>query len=225
MANEAYRLLVLIATPKLADKATDLFKENGLPVQYRFIAEGTASSDIMDMLGLGSTDKGVLLCAVPKAFGHAMLKQCHSRLRLDAAGSGIAFTMPITGVSKMLLRMMNYTAEQSSVGGKEGTMMAEETYVLIAAIVDCGFSNEVMDAARAGGAGGGTVVHSRSVGSGGITSVFRELRVQEEKEIVLILAEQDKKTDIMRRISESCGMHSEAKGVVLSLPIDEVMGI
>ena len=27
MANEAYRLLVLIATPKLADKATDLFKE------------------------------------------------------------------------------------------------------------------------------------------------------------------------------------------------------
>ena len=40
-----------------------------------------------------------------------------------------------------------------------------------------------------------------------------------------VLAEQDKKVDIMRRISETCGMHSEAKGVVLSLPIDEVMGL
>lgn len=224
MAKQDYRLLVLIATPKLADKATEMFKENGLPVQYRFTAEGTASSDILDMLGLGGIDKAMLLCAVPRPFGHAMLRQCHSRLRLDAAGSGIAFTMPITGVSKLLLQMMNYTADQSDVGGKEGNSMAEEAYTLIAAIVDRGFSNEVMDAARAGGAGGGTVVHSRSVG-GGVTSAFRELRVQEEKEIVLILAEQDKKVDIMRRISESCGMHSEAKGVVLSLPIDEVMGL
>ena len=223
MAKQDYRLLVLIATPKLADKATEMFKENGLPVQYRFTAEGTASSDILDMLGLGGIDKAMLLCAVPRPFGHAMLRQCHSRLRLDAAGSGIAFTMPITGVSKLLLQMMNYTADQSDVGGKEGNSMAEEAYTLIAAIVERGFSNEVMDAARAGGAGGGTVVHSRSVG--GVTSAFRELRVQEEKEIVLILAEQDKKVDIMRRISESCGMHSEAKGVVLSLPIDEVMGL
>lgn len=225
MAKEDYRLLLLIATPKLADKATELFKENGLPVQYRFSAEGTASSDIMDMLGLGSIDKAMLLCAVPRKFGHAMLRQCHSRLRLDAAGSGIAFTLPLTGVSKMLFQMMNYTAEQRALGEKEGNTMTEETYTLIAAIVDRGFSNEVMDAARAGGAGGGTVVHSRSVGSGGITSAFRELRVQEEKEIVLILAEQEKKVEIMRRISESCGMHSEAKGVVLSLPIDEVMGL
>ena len=54
---------------------------------------------------------------------------------------------------------------------------------------------------------------------------FWGLSVQEEKEIVLILADHEKKTAIMRAVSEKYGMHSEAKGLVLSLPIDSVMGI
>jgi hypothetical protein len=29
----------------------------------------------------------------------------------------------------------------------------------------------------------------------------------------------------MSAISEKCGMHSDAKGTVISLPIDQVMGI
>ena len=32
-------------------------------------------------------------------------------------------------------------------------------------------------------------------------------------------------TGIMRAIGEHCGMHSEAKGLVTSLPIDSVMGL
>lgn len=102
--------------------------------------------------------------------------------------------------------------------------MAEVKYVLIAAIVDRGFNNEVMDAARAAGAGGGTVIHSRSIDSEEATG-FWGLSVQEEKEIVLILAEAENKMNIMRAISEKCGMRSEAKGLVMSLPIDSVMGI
>ena len=43
--------------------------------------------------------------------------------------------------------------------------------------------------------------------------------------MVLILAEHESKVGIMSAISEKCGMHSEAKGLVVSLPIDSVMGI
>jgi hypothetical protein len=51
------------------------------------------------------------------------------------------------------------------------------------------------------------------------------LGLQEEKELVLILAETEDKLAIMRAVSESCGMHSEAKGLVVSLPVDSVMGV
>ena len=47
MENEkkvSFQLLVLIATPKLADRAAEMFRKGALPLQYRFHAEGTATS-------------------------------------------------------------------------------------------------------------------------------------------------------------------------------------
>ena len=41
----------------------------------------------------------------------------------------------------------------------------------------------------------------------------------------MIIADQRSKYRIMNAISENCGMNSDAKGVVLSLPIDKVMGL
>jgi hypothetical protein len=81
-----------------------------------------------------------------------------------------------------------------------------------------------MEAARAAGAGGGTVVHSRGIQSEKAIG-FWGLGVGAEKEMVLILADIENKNKIMTAISEKCGMHSDAKGMVLSIPIDAVMGI
>lgn len=222
----AYQLLMLIATPKLADKAAEMFLKRELPIQYRLNAEGTASSEILDTLGLGGVDKCILASTVPRSLGHTMLRLLHTELRLDAAGSGIAFTIPLTGASNLVLRMMTKIGEKNegSGHGKGERTMTDNDYTLIAAVVDRGFGGEVMDAARAAGAGGGTIVHSRGIESEEATN-FWGLSVQEEKEIVLILAEHESKLAIMRAISESCGMHSEAKGLVVSLPIDAVMGI
>lgn len=222
----AYQLLVLIATPKLADKAAAMFLDSALPIQYRLGAEGTASSEIMDTLGLGSIDKAVLVSTVPRSFGSTMLGLLHSKLRLDAVNSGIAFTLPLSGANRLLLRLMQHTAAESGQpeNGKDEDRMTQRKHALIAAIVNRGYSNEVMEAARGAGAGGGTVMHSRSIDSEE-ASAFWGLGVKEEKEIVLILAEEEQKTAIMTAISGRCGTLSEAKGLVLSLPIDDVMGL
>lgn len=226
MNPATYELLLLIATPKLAGKAADMFLKHQLPLQYRLNAQGTASSEIMDTLGLGSVDKCILASTVPQSFGNTMLNLLHSELRLDAVNSGIAFTIPLTGANNLMLRMMMQIDEnhENSVRGKGERTMAEQPYTLIAAIVDRGFGSDVMDAARPAGAGGGTIVHSRAIENEEATN-FWGLSLQEEKEIVLILAEHENKLPIMRAISEKCGMHSEAKGLVVSLPIDAVMGI
>ena len=51
------------------------------------------------------------------------------------------------------------------------------------------------------------------------------LGVQEEQELILIVADAEHKLQIMQAIGENCGVHSEAKGVVLSLPIDNAVGL
>ncbi len=226
MSKTAYRLLVLIATQKLCDKAAELFLGADLPVQYRLNAEGTASNEILDTLGLGSVDKGILISAVPKAYGELLLKMLHKQLRLDAVNSGIAFTVPLTGTTSLLLKMMNSAAEKNGIpeGGKEESNMDKNDYALICTVVDRGFGGDVMEVARAAGASGGTILHSRGI-ENEEASAFWGLSVQEEREIVLILADHDDKVRIMSAVSEKFGIQSKAKGLVLSLPVDSVMGV
>lgn len=221
----SYQLLVLIATPKLVDKAAGMFLKEDLPVQFRFRAAGTAPSEIMDALGLGSVEKRGLISPVPAPMGRRMLEMLHTELRLDAVNSGIAFTLPLTGATRLVQRMMDHTEENNQFTEEEGENgMKDSKYTLIAAIVEQGYTGEVMDAAKSAGAGGGTVVHSRSIENAEAAG-FWGLSVQEEKEIVLILAKHKDKVQIMSAIGEKCGMQTEARGLVVSLPIDSVMGI
>lgn len=222
----SFQLLTVITTPKLAEKTAEMFKKGALPLQYRFSAEGTASSDIMDMLGLGSIDKCVLVSMVPKHLSGIILDKLHSELQLDSVNSGIAFTIPLNGANNLILRMLTRNTEENvySSDGKDENSMTESKHVLVAAIVNRGFSGDVMEAAKSAGAKGGTVINSRRIGNEEVTG-FWGLSVQEEKEIVMILTPVEDKLNIMRSISEKCGMNSDAKGIVMSMPIDSVMGI
>lgn len=224
--KKSYQLLVLIATPKLTDKAADMFLKSAMPIQYRLNGEGTALSEMMETLGFGGIDKGILISTVPGDFGKAMLWKLHSELKLDTVNSGIAFTVPLTGASKIVANMMDHTSQNSSEEDvrKGENAMSRTDHALIVAIVNRGFSGEVMDAARSAGAGGGTVIHSRSIGGEEAAGVWG-LSAQEEKDLVLIIADIDDKVNIMKKIGETCGVTSKANGTVISLPIDAVMGI
>ena len=224
--QQNYQMLVLIATPRLAEKASEMFSKQNVPIQYKLNAQGTASSEIMDALGFGSIDKNILISMVSSSFSSKMIEMLHSDLRLDSVNSGIVFTVPITGATTLLVRMMQKTNEETNLSneGKGENTVNAGNHTLIAAIVDRGFSGDVMDAAKSAGAGGGTVLHSRSIADEDDMS-FWGFSLREEKEIVLILANHESKKDIMTAISSKCGMNTNAKGLVMSLPIDSVMGI
>ncbi|MDE6926204.1 MAG: P-II family nitrogen regulator [Acetatifactor sp.] len=107
---------------------------------------------------------------------------------------------------------------------RNGLEMSENRYYMIMAIVNQGFSGAVMEAARPEGASGGTVFHSRRIASEE-TMKFWKISVQEEREVVMILARREDKLSIMQAIGQKCGVKSEAQGVVFSLPVDESVGL
>ncbi len=222
----ACKILLLITTPKMAEKAHRIYAEEKVPVKYNLHASGTATSEIMDTLGLGSTDKSILLSAVPQSAVDKLMRRLSRDLRIGTVNSGIAFTLPLTGTNMLMLRMLEQMEDCLELSGerKEGTTMTDPKYALIAAVVNRGFSTEVMDAARAAGASGGSVLHSRQVTSQEASSKFG-LGLQEEKDIILIVAHDQSKAAIMKQIGEKCGIRSEAQGMVFSLPIDDAIGL
>ena len=218
------RLLFLICNPKLADRATKLYADDNIPLHYRLSASGTASNEMRDILGLEGLEKVAMLSILSKNNARETLIKLRRSLKMDSTNSGIAFTIPITAVSKLVLRIMESTEIGNDNDKRRTSRMSNNKYAMIAAIVNQGYSESVMIAARAAGASGGTVIHSRSVGNEAISGAWG-FAVEDEREIVMIVAESEKKTEIMQAISDECGIKSDAKGIVISMPIEDTIGL
>lgn len=220
----AFEVVMVISTPRQIERAIHLFQQQGVPVIYQCHAEGTASNDILNALGLGSPEKSILIGMTPTPFAAMMLSKLRRELRLYMPGSGIAFLIPVTGMNNHTMRMFGSLNDAQQSTEKEPITMKECHYTMIGVVVNQGYTEEVMQAAKSAGARGGTVIHSRHVTSE--ESILRwGLSFQEEKEIVLILATEETKVAMMSAISKNCGIHSNAKGIVLSMPIDAVAGL
>ena len=219
--NKYYRLICLIAKAEIANKAESILSERGIDVEYRMLVHGTASSEVMNLLGLGTTEKVMISAIATQEGASELLPQMRKRLYLGMPDTGVAFTIPITGGQNRLFE--NVTANAKDSGRME--VMEDREFSMIIAIVNQGFSDAVMNAARPEGATGGTVFHSRRVENSMPGRSFWGIAIQEERETVMILARNSRKKEIMKAINEKCGIDTESNGIVFSVPIADVEGL
>ena len=95
---------------------------------------------------------------------------------------------------------------------------------VIFCIVNAGFSDSVMDAAKEFGARGGTVIHARGTANSEAEKMFG-ITVQPEKEIVMILVPSDIKNDILHALYRAVGLKTPGQGIAFSLPVSDVAGL
>jgi len=93
---------------------------------------------------------------------------------------------------------------------------------LIVCIVNKGFTDLVMEAARDAGAKGGTVFTARGTGNREIEK-FYGIEIKPEKEIVYIVAANDIKEKILKAIYKSAGLDTQGQGIVFSLPVEDLV--
>lgn len=98
------------------------------------------------------------------------------------------------------------------------------THELILCIVNAGFSDAVMEAARECGAGGGTVIHARGTANKEAESFFK-ITIQPEKEAVMILVPTAIKDDVLHALYGKVGLQTPGQGIALALPVDGVVGL
>lgn len=91
-------------------------------------------------------------------------------------------------------------------------------------IVNDGYSEAVMDAAKQLGARGGTVINARGT-AGKEAETFFHITVQPEKEIVMILVPKEIKDNVLHALYKQVGLDTAGQGIAFSVPVDSVVGL
>lgn len=192
------------------------FQSQGIPLVLTVLGRGTATTEILDCLGLEATEKAVLMCVAPRS--PRLVRRAARELWLDVPGRGILMAVPVSSIGGAAAR--DYLLQQEA----EETMEREQTHELIIVITNQGFTDRVMDAARAAGATGGTSVHAKGTGAE-LARKFLGVSIAAERELVFILARAEDRSPIMKAVMAQAGARSAAQSLVFSLPVSDIAGL
>lgn len=95
---------------------------------------------------------------------------------------------------------------------------------LIITIVNKGHSSEVIDASKEAGAEGGTILHGRGSGVHDTAKLFG-IRIEPEKEVILIIVEDEKTDLVVDSISKKLKINKPGNGVLFVIDVKKVAGI
>ena len=236
----ALKLVFFIVNWNQAHVISDIFAEEKVRFHCVTKVKGTASSELLDILGIGADEKALVICLEQTVGVPVLLREVRKKLRRGSPGAGIAFTVPLSAINDPVLLVFKQSIHKNEKIAAElerkhlgvGENMAddfsrntsEHNNDLIVSVINHGYSDDIMNTAREAGASGGTVINARGQAHEGTVKFFG-ISVQEEKEIVLILTGREQKVAIMRAICEAHGLNSNAQAIVFSLPVDNVLGL
>lgn len=223
-------LLCLISNDKEDKIIKPLYDKYNMPFNIATHGEGTAPSSTLEYFGLEDIKKYIYFSLINEKQKKDILESIKTNLELDKPGEGICFTIPLSGSTKYLLDKLNTEdnmKENKPVKEKEQKEKKKNKKIhhLIVTIIAEGYSEKVMNTAKNAGAGGGTLINGRSIYQTNSKRQFLGFSIEPEKDLILIVTEENKKNDIMNAIVKETGLKTEGGGIIFSLPITEAIGL
>lgn len=221
--NTLFLLFVITdrARTKVARKVLGRHEVN---IMLQMIGMGTAKTRLLEYLGLGDKERDVLMCPVTRDETERILLDLKDTLEAGRPGGGVAFTVPMKSVAgPHTLRLLRGDNAQEMCELRGDCLMEKSSAELVISIVNRGYAGEVVDAAKAAGAQGGTVLRARGTGSDA-TAKFYKITVEPEKDVVLLVVRRDVRSDVIRAICKAAGLKTSGRGIVFSLPVDDIIG-
>ena len=191
-----------------------------LPLAMTLYAKGTATTEHLSLYGLVDTEKALVFTVADSEQTRKLLRAAKLRMFVDIPGNGIMMSVPLKSVGGG--RTMAYLTDNMNMNSDKPSMSF--SHELIYVILNEGFSDMVMAAARPAGATGGTVLSGKGTGARE-SEKFLGISLASEKDLVLIVADADKKAAIMKAIVKEAGPGTDAGAICFSLPVSGVEGL
>lgn len=211
--------VISIIRPDSLPLLTEICKRLELPITTVLRARGTAVQSMLELLGIESNERRLVLSVASPEKTRELIKAQRRYLHIGVPGHGIVIAVPIKSLGGG--KAVSYL--NTDVKSAKYTPEFNFDYELIVAIANAGSTDAVMNAARAAGARGGTVLHGKGTG-GRDEEKFYNISIAQEKEIIFIVSSVEQKAGIMRSILEKAGPDSKAGAIVFSLPTTELAG-
>ena len=220
---EKVRMLVAITERGNGKNLTRRMETMGVGCLMRCFGQGTASSEMMDILGLGSSEKDIVLAMGKESAVEDVVHEYSDSFRSTARG-GIMMVLSPTAVGNLTATVLSMHNPSNVESREVKPMKNEHQHSLILITVNQGYTDPIMQTAKKAGATGGTVVRARLAGND-TDSIFQGMDLQPEREILAILAPDSIRDQVMDNVNKEFGLRSEAGGILCSLPVDKAFKI
>ena len=97
-APQKLKLLITIVNREKAEFYTDLIQTFSVNMQFSISARGTATSELLQLMGLEESGKKVIFSLIREDRANAALRLLGEKFATIRNGKGIAYTVPLTGM-------------------------------------------------------------------------------------------------------------------------------
>ncbi len=229
--NEKNRVKLLVGIISKEDEGlfTEIVNECSTAVHFSGVGHGTARSSYLSYFGLGEIEKRITMSLIPSSAEHNILNSIGHGLKLYLVGRGIAFTVPLSGISNIINDAIlsgvdkpdRPVAKRTPISRKKETKNMHE---LVIAVVNTKYTDMAIEAARNAGATGATVFHTKSINNERAEQSIGTA-INRETDSIFFLTTLEYKTKIMEAVRDVAGLKTEGGAVILSLPVDDLVGV
>lgn len=212
-----YKLIVSIVPHNCGELITNAAKTVGANGGSILMGRGTAENSIIQLLGLGDTSKDIAYILVDDSICDSAMSSIQ-QASLGKKHFGVAFTVDVSDFLKSgSIGEQNKSEGTDPYVTKGENMVSDCSYEMINVILNKGYAEDAMAAARKAGAGGGTIISARGTAKEG-DSKFFGIEIVPEKELLMILVPAEKKNDILKAISDLACFSKAGSGIIFCNP-------
>ena len=226
--DKRVKLLVGIINKEDENRFSEIVNECATAIHFSGIGHGTARSSYMSYFGFNEIEKRITMSLIPGTAEHNILSAVGHGLKLYLVGRGIAFTLPLSGISNIINNaILSGEARTDSPKNRAPISKKRETksmHELVIAVVNRKYTDAAIDAARAAGATGATVFHTKSINNTKAEGAIGTT-IDQETDSVFFLTTLEYKNQIMEAVRDTAGLKTEGGAVIFALPVDDLVGI
>lgn len=211
-------LMCIIVDFNLGRKVMRILKKFGVTGGTIILGNGTVNNRILNLLAITDSRKEIVLAVTNKSNVDKALEGLNKEFKFEKKNHGIVFTTSICGVAG------SSSFECSCKTNNEERGVDKTMYHVITVIVDKGKGEEVVSAGSEAGSKGGTIMNARGAGIHETSRLFH-MEIEPEKEIVIILCENDKTEAIASAIREKVSIDKPGNGIIYIQNVNKTYGI